>query len=145
MRKPRAVRVLYCAIFLVLHLSVGAQTEAVSEDARPLSGTAAMGDWTKDAPGLRRRITVKDLPPPSSNVLAINRARVVERPAGAELQVPASRSRSTRSVFATPDICVPRRMEISSLRRVVPIKSRCCAIRKAAASPTSRKYLPSAI
>jgi len=30
-----------------------------------------MGDWTSDAAGVRRKITVADLPPPSSNVLAI--------------------------------------------------------------------------
>jgi glucose/arabinose dehydrogenase len=41
-----------------------------------------------DAPGVRRKITVADLPPPSSNILAINRAHVVERPAGAQLRVP---------------------------------------------------------
>jgi glucose/arabinose dehydrogenase len=62
--------------------------KAEDGDAKLLSGTAAMGDWTSDAPGVRRRITVKDLPPPSSNVLAINRARVIERPEGAQLQVP---------------------------------------------------------
>jgi len=45
-----------------------------------------MGDWTSDAPGVRRKITVDDLPPPSSNILAINPPRVVPRPGGAELQ-----------------------------------------------------------
>ena len=47
-----------------------------------------MGDWTSDAPGVRRKITVQDLPPPSSNILAINRARVVDRPANAQPRVP---------------------------------------------------------
>ena len=111
MGKRRAVRVFYCAIFLVSHLSVAAQTEAISEDARLLSGKAAMGDWTKDAPGLRRKITVNDLPPPSSNVLAINRARVVERPADAQLQVPpgfkveiyAERFRDPRYLLTAPN------------------------------------------
>src|SRR5206468_3671510 len=41
-----------------------------------------------DAPGVRRKITVQDLPPPTSNILAINRARVVNRPAGVPLRVP---------------------------------------------------------
>jgi glucose/arabinose dehydrogenase len=88
MRNRRAVRLLCCAIFLVSNLSVAARTEAASERAKLLSGTAAMGDWTRDAPGVRRRITVNDLPPPSSNVLAINLARVVARPGEAQLQVP---------------------------------------------------------
>src|SRR5215475_12236358 len=47
-----------------------------------------MGDWTSDAPGIMRKITVQDLPPPSSNVLAINRARVIDRPANAQPRVP---------------------------------------------------------
>ena len=88
MGNRRAVRLLYCAIFLASNLSVAARTEAASEREKLLSGTAAMGDWTRDAPGVRRRITVNDLPPPSSNAWAINRARVVERPAGAQLQMP---------------------------------------------------------
>lgn len=48
-----------------------------------------MGDWTTDAPGVRRKITVADLPPPSSSISAINPPRVVARPAGAELRLPA--------------------------------------------------------
>jgi len=47
-----------------------------------------MGDWTSDEPGVRRKITVQDLPQPSSNILAINRARVVDRPANAQPRVP---------------------------------------------------------
>ena len=47
-----------------------------------------MGDWKSDAPGVRRKITVNDLPAPSSNVFAINRARVINRPANAQPQVP---------------------------------------------------------
>src|SRR5882724_519783 len=88
MGNRRAVRLLYCAIFLASNLSVAARIEAASEHEKLLSGTAAMGDWTRDAPGVRRNITVNDLPPPSSNAWAINRARVVERPAGAQLQMP---------------------------------------------------------
>ena len=71
--------------FLFLHTPV---VKADDSGTKLLSGTAAMGDWTRDAPGVRRRIAVNDLPPPSSNAWAINRARVVERPAGAQLQVP---------------------------------------------------------
>jgi glucose/arabinose dehydrogenase len=88
MENRRAVRLLYCAIFMACNLRVAAQTETASENAKLLSGKAAMGDWTADAPGMRRRITVKDLPAPSSNVFAINRPGVVERPEGAQPQVP---------------------------------------------------------
>src|SRR5438874_6486020 len=62
--------------------------KAEEVDAKPITGKAAMGDWTSDAPGVRRKITVKDLPAPSSNVLAINLPRVIGRPADTQLQVP---------------------------------------------------------
>jgi glucose/arabinose dehydrogenase len=54
-----------------------------------LTGQAAMGDWTGDAPGVRRKITVADLPLPNENRSASNSPRVVSRPRGAQLQVPA--------------------------------------------------------
>jgi glucose/arabinose dehydrogenase len=53
-----------------------------------LTGRAAMGDWTTDAPGVRRRITVADLPPPDPEQSAVNRPRLVRRPEGAWPQVP---------------------------------------------------------
>jgi glucose/arabinose dehydrogenase len=59
-----------------------------AENSPLLAGKAAMGDWTKDVPGVRRRITVDDLPPPGSNLLAINSPHVVTRPTGAEPRVP---------------------------------------------------------
>lgn len=67
------------------------QTSAAAENqpGKLLTGKAAMGDWTKDAPGVRRKITVADLAPPGSNPLAINSPRIVSRPEAAELQVPA--------------------------------------------------------
>jgi glucose/arabinose dehydrogenase len=52
-----------------------------------LTGKAAMGDWTSDAPGVRRKITVEDLPPPNETKSADNDPTVVRRPEGAELQV----------------------------------------------------------
>src|SRR5512132_1287300 len=61
---------------------------AAAEKGAVLTGKAAMGDWTSDVPGVTRKITVQDLPPPGSNALAINRARVVDRPTGAQLKVP---------------------------------------------------------
>jgi glucose/arabinose dehydrogenase len=53
-----------------------------------LTGKAAMGDWTADAPGVRRKITVADLPPPNQSRSANNDADVVPRPPGAQLLVP---------------------------------------------------------
>jgi glucose/arabinose dehydrogenase len=65
-----------------------ATTGHASEPGIVLTGRAAMGDWTADAPGVRRKITVQDLPPPSSNLLSINPPRPVRPPEGAQLRVP---------------------------------------------------------
>jgi glucose/arabinose dehydrogenase len=54
-----------------------------------LTGAAAFGDWRTDAPGVRRKITVQDLPPPGATPSADNFAPVIQRPPGAKLKVPA--------------------------------------------------------
>ena len=53
-----------------------------------LTGTAALGDWTTDAPGVRRRITTADMPPPGATESVDNGPTVVARPAGAMPRVP---------------------------------------------------------
>ncbi len=53
-----------------------------------LTGAAAFGDWRTDAPGVRRKITVQDLPPPGATPSADNFAPVIQRPPGAKLKVP---------------------------------------------------------
>lgn len=60
----------------------------VGERKPVLTGRAAMGDWTGDAPGVRRKITEADLPPPNESSSASNSPRIVARPRGAQLQVP---------------------------------------------------------
>jgi glucose/arabinose dehydrogenase len=80
----RILRALFCVAVFFLSVIIG----AAAENGAILAGKAAMGDWTRDAPGVTRKITVQDLPPPGSNVLAINRARVVDRPADAQPKVP---------------------------------------------------------
>jgi glucose/arabinose dehydrogenase len=83
-----AVCVFSSVLLIAAALSIAVQLEAAAESATLLTGKAATGDWSSDAPGVRRKITVQDLPPASSNILAINRARVVNRPAGVPLRVP---------------------------------------------------------
>ncbi len=61
---------------------------AAPEGGKLLTGPAAMGDWTSDAPGVRRKITVADLPPPNDTRSANNGPEVVTRPPGAQLRVP---------------------------------------------------------
>lgn len=54
-----------------------------------LMGAAALGDWTTDGPGVSRKITAADLPPPGETRSASNSPTVVARPNGAQLHVPA--------------------------------------------------------
>src|SRR6266436_4068696 len=84
-----AICVFFPALFIAAAFSLAVSTAANSESGTLLTGKTAMGDWRSDAPGVRRKITIADLPPPSSNAFAINRARVVDRPADAQPRVPA--------------------------------------------------------
>jgi hypothetical protein len=52
-------------------------------------GADAFGDYRSDAPGVRRRITVADLPQPFATESVRNSAKVVAAPPGAQLAVPA--------------------------------------------------------
>ena len=52
------------------------------------TGTAALGDFRSDAPGVRRRLSVADLPPPFHTSSARNSPRVSDRPASAKLSAP---------------------------------------------------------
>src|SRR5690349_16524798 len=55
---------------------------------RTLTGEAAQGDWTTDAPGVRRKLTPADLPPPFATQSVRNHPRKVGQPPGAWPQVP---------------------------------------------------------
>src|ERR1017187_10390043 len=63
-----------------------AQSGGAKSDLR--THQAAMGDWTTDAPGVRRLITVDDLVPPYATSSSDNGPRVVPRPPGASPQAP---------------------------------------------------------
>ena len=52
------------------------------------TGAAALGDFRSDGPGVRRRITVADLPRPFATESARNSPGVVAQPAGRQLVVP---------------------------------------------------------
>jgi glucose/arabinose dehydrogenase len=88
MENRRGVYSVSCAIFIAVGCRVTTPIGAVAEHEKLLTGKAAMGDWTTDAPGVRRKITIGELPPPGSNILAINPPRVVRPPADAQLHVP---------------------------------------------------------
>jgi len=82
-----------------------------AERGRLLAGAAAFTDWRADAPTVRRKITVEDLPQPYATRSASNDARVVVRPAGASPQVPpgfqvalfASGLRDPRNMVTAPN------------------------------------------
>jgi glucose/arabinose dehydrogenase len=54
-----------------------------------LTGRAALGDWTTDAPGVRRRITPADMPPPYQTPSVDNGPQMIARPRDAWPKVPA--------------------------------------------------------
>lgn len=86
--KPRRRR---GALALVLiAIAAGSTRAAETGDAthRLLTGATAFGDWTADAPGVRRHLTPADLPPPYATRSASNGPRVVRRPAEALPKVP---------------------------------------------------------
>ena len=88
MENRRFAHYCWCAVFIAVGATFAEKIAAAAEKPAFLTGKAAMGDWTSDAPGVRRKITVDDLPPPHSNVLAINPPHVISRPASAQPQVP---------------------------------------------------------
>lgn len=80
--------------------------------AKLLTGQEAVQtDWTTDMPGLRRRITVADLPPPYATPSAGNDARLVPRPDDAWPQAPrgfqvdlfATGLRNPRKIVTAPN------------------------------------------
>jgi glucose/arabinose dehydrogenase len=84
MKRIIALVVAICAIASVL-CSRGTE----GADTQPLlTGTKAFGDWHDDAPGVRREITVADLPPPFATESGDNGPRIVPPPLGAVPKVP---------------------------------------------------------
>jgi glucose/arabinose dehydrogenase len=63
--------------------------EASPPLGKVLTGQGAFGDWTTDAPGVRRHITVADLPRPYATRSVDAGSRVVPRPEGAWPKAPA--------------------------------------------------------
>lgn len=67
------------------------QANAGNDDGvgrRVLTGQDALGDWTTDAPGVRRKLTPADLPRPYATKSIDNGPKMVKRPEGAWPKVP---------------------------------------------------------
>jgi glucose/arabinose dehydrogenase len=71
------------------HAARSAQVPPDGSSRGTLTGSDALGDWTTDAPGVRRKITVADLPKPYATPGVDNGPRLISRPKGAWPQVPA--------------------------------------------------------
>src|SRR5215813_11539545 len=61
---------------------------AFGQSSPVLMGFAAYGDWRSDAPGVRRKITPADMPPPYATTSANNGPTIVERPPNAWPKAP---------------------------------------------------------
>jgi len=81
-------RLQLAALCLILSASTALGAEPNS-GGRTLTGKAALGDWTTDALGVRRKITLDDLAKPYDTPSAENHPRIVNRPEGAWPNAPA--------------------------------------------------------
>ncbi len=68
--------------------TVAAVTAPAADAGKILTGADAFGDWTTDAPGVKRKITPTDLPKPYATESVQNGPHGVGRPAGATPKVP---------------------------------------------------------
>ncbi|HZK91492.1 MAG TPA: sorbosone dehydrogenase family protein [Stellaceae bacterium] len=84
---------------------------AAADPPQILTGQAAFGDWKADAPGTLRKITAADLPAPYATPAARESARIIARPAGAQLSAPpgfavsllADRLEAPRAIRVAPN------------------------------------------
>jgi glucose/arabinose dehydrogenase len=80
----------HTATMLILTVSAMGVAFAQQNDNAPvLRGSAAFGDWRKDKPGVRRLLTLEDLPAPNATPSAMNFPDTVQMPGGAKPIVPA--------------------------------------------------------
>ncbi len=76
--------------------------------AQERTGAAAYGDWRSDAPGVVRRITPADLPPPMATPPAAEPSQIVKRPAGVLPKAPPG-----FTVTAFADLDGPRQIRVA--------------------------------
>ena len=81
-----------CGMTLLGTFAALSVTAAERDGVRPadatLKGKDALGDWTTDAPGVRRKLSVADLAIPYDTPSANNFPRVVKRPQAAWPKAP---------------------------------------------------------
>lgn len=74
------------AVILLMLLTTLSDRSLYSQQT--LTGKDALGDWTTDAPGVRRKITLDDLATPYDTTSAKNHPRIVKRPDNAWPKAP---------------------------------------------------------
>jgi len=73
------------AMAAVVGIAAGA---GLGQSTQLLTGAAAHGDWRSDAPGVRRKVTPADMPPPYATPSANRHPSIVARPPGARPKAP---------------------------------------------------------
>jgi glucose/arabinose dehydrogenase len=76
------------ALLLASLLIAGSSLLALADDDGVRTGAAAFGDWRSDAPGVRRKLTEADMPPPGATRSVANPPRIVARRDGALPRAP---------------------------------------------------------
>ncbi|QEH37984.1 Membrane bound L-sorbosone dehydrogenase [Aquisphaera giovannonii] len=76
-------------LFSFALLAGAAGAAALADEAKTRTGKEALGDYSTDAPGVRRKITTADLATPYDTPSANNHPHVVRRPEGAWPKAPA--------------------------------------------------------
>ncbi|MGH8013147.1 MAG: PQQ-dependent sugar dehydrogenase [Candidatus Binataceae bacterium] len=76
------------ALVGMIGLTVTPPPSARAQQSTLLTGRAAMTGWRGDAPGVRRKITSADLPPPFATPSAMEMAEIASQPPHAQLKVP---------------------------------------------------------
>ena len=103
----------YRSVSDLILFAVGISTVVFSLSAfgQMLEGMGKHGDWRADAPGVRHRITVKDLPAPFATKSVSHPSKIVRPPLGAKPEVPrgfaitkwADDFKSPRYLLAAPN------------------------------------------
>src|SRR5688500_104069 len=86
---PRIVAAVLLASIISCTPAPAQQPAAADAAAKPvLKGKDAMGDWSTDAPGVRRHLTAADMPAPNATKSVDNGPKKVARPKDAMPKVP---------------------------------------------------------
>jgi glucose/arabinose dehydrogenase len=84
----KAIILTVATLAMVINTVPQKKDEKVKQTRKVLTGQGAFGDWTTDAPGVRRKITPADLPKPYETKSVVNGPRLVARPDGVIPKVP---------------------------------------------------------